>query len=322
MENALAQTILETRPIVEPETTTAPTPTVENLPPPPPASPPPVRRRKRHRVRNFFGRLFIFLASFFVVLQLVAVAFTWITPPWTSYMLQEGGRTAYQFVSLDHVSRYMIAATIAHEDQELGTRAGGFDIEDFKDRAEAFMAGEDDPSGSTIPQQLVKNIYLWKDENALRKGIEAGLSMQFAYTLTDQRILELYLNYAQFGPKLYGVCAASWYYFNTPPWSMAREQAALLMGIVPFPSEIRRGPEGGAYVNKETHPKTWDNLNGAANWWVPKQIKGMGGWEAAVATVGITDTAADHEADRGNQDACSTMPDTVRSRLMSEGYVK
>lgn len=326
MENAFAPSTLETQSLIEPQTIQANRPA--EAPPPEPAAPPPsvrppaAQRPKRRRFRKWLARFAILVGSFLLVTQLAAVAFIWITPPRTSYMLQEGEPVIYQYVSLDHISRYMLAATIAHEDQELGPRVGGFDIEDFKARAEAHLAGKEDPSGSTIPQQLVKNIYLTPDENAMRKGIEAAFATQFAYTLTDQRVLELYLNYAQFGPKLFGICAASWYYFNTPPWSMAPEQAALLMGIVPFPSEILRRPEGGAYVNKDTHPRTWDNLNGAANWWVPKQIQGMGGWEAAVATVGITDTAADHQAERDSKDACSTMPDAVRSRLVTEGHLQ
>ncbi|WP_449372772.1 transglycosylase domain-containing protein [Arthrobacter psychrolactophilus] len=65
----------------------------------------------------------------------------------------------YEQVSLDHVSRYMIASTIAHEDQLLGSRKGAFDYDDFKNRIQAFADGEADPSGSTIPQQLAKNIF-------------------------------------------------------------------------------------------------------------------------------------------------------------------
>ncbi|WP_324642394.1 hypothetical protein [Pseudarthrobacter sp. LT1] len=62
----------------------------------------------------------------------------------------------YDYVDLDHMSRYLLAATIAHEDHELGPRAGAFSWEDFKARAEAHLRGEGDPSGSTISQ-------LWKD---------------------------------------------------------------------------------------------------------------------------------------------------------------
>jgi monofunctional biosynthetic peptidoglycan transglycosylase len=130
-------------------------------------------------------------------------------PPRTSYMLRSGDPITYQYVSLDHVSRYIIAATIAPEDQELGTRAGAFDMDDFNARAKAYSEGKPDPSGSTMPQQLAKNIYLWPQQSAFGKALEAGLATELSLILSDQRILELYLNYAQFGPKLYGVCAAT-----------------------------------------------------------------------------------------------------------------
>lgn len=303
-----------------------PRPSVEPVVRPPASRPIPDEQRPaqlpqarpKRRVRKFFARLAVLLAVVLATSQLTAVAYIWITPPNTAYMQQEGGPIVYQYVSLDHISRYMVAATIAHEDQELGARPGGFDIEEFIARAKAYSEGQPDPSGSTIPQQLVKNIFLWPDQSAFRKGLEAGLATQFSYTLSDQRILELYLNYAQFGPKLYGVCAAAWYYYNTPPWDMTEYQAAQLMGVVPFPSIVQRAPEGGAFVGKATHPKTWDNLNGAANVWVPRQVEGMGGWQAAVATIGITDTAADHADKRSNQDACSTMPQDVADRINVE----
>ncbi|MFX1821779.1 hypothetical protein PV768_18530 [Pseudarthrobacter sp. CC4] len=83
--------------------------------------------------------------------ELSAVPFIWITPPRTAYMLQDGGDIAFQYVSIDHISRFMLAATIAHEDQQLGMRSGPFDVEDFKARTEAYLSGKPDPSGSTIP---------------------------------------------------------------------------------------------------------------------------------------------------------------------------
>ena len=98
---------------------------------------------------------------------------------------------------------------VVHEDDQLGTRFGAFDWDPFWSRAQAYTANQPDPSGSTIPQQLVKNIYPWPAHDWLRKGIEAGLSEEVATYVPKPRIVELYLNYAQFGPKLYGVCAAS-----------------------------------------------------------------------------------------------------------------
>lgn len=175
------------------------------------------------------------------------------------------------------------------------------------------MSGKPDPSGPTIPQQLVKNLYLWPGQNGVTKSLEAGLAAEFSFTLTPKRILELYLNYAQFGPKLYGICAASWSYFDEPPWLMSEYQAAQLVGVLPLPNRVKRAAGGGIFLNQHYDSLVWDYVNGAANVWVPKQIEGMGGWEQPVATVGILDTAGDHiEGRNGNPDACSTMPVSVQ----------
>ena len=275
-------------------------------------------KQKKHRTRRFFGWCFKLFLLLVVLNLLVMLPYIWVTPPRTSYMLQGGEPVVYQYVSLNHVSRYMIAATIAHEDQELGTRPGAFDIDAFNARAKAYNEGRPDPSGSTIPQQLAKNIYLWPQQSAFRKGLEAGLATELSLILSDQRILELYLNYAQFGPRLYGVCAASWYYFNTPPWSMSEYQAAQLMGVLPMPNPVKRAHGGGIFLGEGADPNVWQYVNGAANVHVPRQVEGMGGWKAAVASVGIKDTAADHAHNRDTGDACSEMPESVMDRIMME----
>jgi monofunctional biosynthetic peptidoglycan transglycosylase len=254
-----------------------------------------------------------------VLTQIIAFMFSMgMALPRTAYMLEAGEPVVYQFVSVDHMNRHLLAATIAHEDEQLGTRSGAFDVGDFQARAQAYFQGKPDPSGSTIPQQLVKNIYLWDDQSAVRKGLEAVLATQFSYTVSPARTLELYLNYAQFGPRLYGVCAASWYYFGTPPWNLSEYQSAQLMGVLPLPDLVTRDPNGGIYLGNGVHPAVWDLVNGAANVWVPQQIAGLGGWQAAVATVGITDTADSHAAQRTDGDACSSMPQGVQDRIRSE----
>ncbi len=141
-------------------------------PEPEPAAP---AGKRKHRVRRLLARIFKFALAMVVITELAAVSFIWFAPPRTAFMLQTGGPIAYQYVSLNHISRYVIAAAVAHEDQQLGTRVGAFSVDDFRDRAVAYLQGKDDPSGSTVPQQLVKNIFLWPDANALRKGLEAGL---------------------------------------------------------------------------------------------------------------------------------------------------
>lgn len=258
-----------------------------------------------------------------MVTELIAVAFIWITPPRTAFMLQDGEPITYQFVSLKHVSRYMVGATIAHEDQQLGTRVGAFPIDDFQQRVEAYLKGQPHPSGSTIPQQLVKNIFLWPDQNGFRKGVEAVLATEFTLTLSKQRIMELYLNYAQFGPDLYGICAASWYYFNTPPWAMTEMQAAQLMGVLPLPNLVKRSPNGGIDLGEGSHPVVWDLVNGAANVWAPMQLEGMGGWKSAIGTIGIYDLASDYQAERDakpdDPNSCSSWPQTVVDRYTWEG---
>ena len=91
-----------------------------------------------------------------------------------------------------------------------------------------------------------------------------------------------------------------------------------LMGVLPLPDLVRRAPDGGIYLGRNAPFIVKDYVNGAANVWLTRQLAGMGGWKAAVATVGIADTAADHEDLRSNQDACSSMPQSVRDRLARE----
>jgi monofunctional biosynthetic peptidoglycan transglycosylase len=246
-----------------------------------------------------------------LVVGVVVGSMRWWTPPRTAFMLEGGSPVTYQYVSLDHVSRYFVAAVIAHEDEQIGPRAGAFTFSELSSRAWAWVRGEPDPSGSTIPQQLAKNVFLWPHQDPLRKTLEAVLATEMSYTLSDQRVVELYVNYAQFGPHLYGICAASWYYFGEPPWSMTAYQSAQLMGVLPAPDRVRRAAGGGIDLGPTADPLGANLVNGAANVHVPRELAAMGGWQAAVATIGIHDTASAHAADRDSADACSTMPESV-----------
>ena len=91
---------------------------------------------------------------------------------------------------------------------------------------------------STISQQTVKNLYLWRGRSFLRKGFEAWLTVVAEISLPKRRILEIYLNIAEFGPGIYGVGAASRHYFGKPPSRLSDAEAALLAAVLPNPRRL------------------------------------------------------------------------------------
>ena len=145
------------------------------------------------------------------------ISLNWVNPPLTAYMLEGGGERLHDYVSLRYMSRYMIAATIAHEDAQLPTRFTGIDWDQWWDRVTAYLNHRKDPYGSPIPEQLSKNLLLWPSKNPFRKTLDAVLAEQLVHAISKQRVLELYMNEAQFGPNIYGICDATWYYFDEPP---------------------------------------------------------------------------------------------------------
>lgn len=265
-------------------------------------------------------------------------------PASTAFMrANDADPVIHEWVDIDHMSRYLIAGAIVHEDSLMGERFAPMDYGAFRDRAEAHLhntalgCGEDDvhhvvtldeakagrlcmkdPSGSTIPVQLVKNLYLSPDGGAVRKALEFGLVHPFNLVVGDRRIVEMYLNYAQFAPDIYGVCAAHWYYFGTPPHESTPTQAGMLAGMLPLPSEVRRAPGGGPLLTGDGSRVERSIRWGGIDRVVP-EVSGDG-WLRYTSPIGIEDSAADHAAGRGAPGSCSTMPQEVRDKLVSEGF--
>jgi len=257
-------------------------------------------------------------------MAVAAASLRWWTPAQSNFMRIDDGPIAYQYVSIDHISRYVIASAVAHEDDLLGLRKQAFHWGDFADRAAAVLSGERQQTYSTIPQQLAKNMFFTPDQSMLRKAVEVVPSVALRATMSDARIMELYLNYAQFGPDLYGVCAASWYYFDTPPSEMYPYHAMQLAGMLPNPEDVVRLPGGGVDTSPDApYPSAAFHINGAANVDLPARFDAWGGWQNITASLGIEDSAADHADARPSADSCSTMPDSVRERLAVEdpGFV-
>lgn len=267
--------------------------------------PQPARKPKRRpkRLLRVLTRSVAVFALLIALLFAFCATYNWHSPSESAFMKRDP-QAIHEWVSIDHISRYPIAAVIAHEDPELGKRTGAFDISTFFSTAESYVGGQSDiVGGSTIPQQLVKNLYLSSTRTAWRKGLEAIISMPFSLVVSEKRELEMYLNYAQFGEHIYGICAASWYYFDTPPSQMTPDEAYQLAAILPMPSLARRADRGGIYVAAPA-----DDAKFRRTVWqiIPADVDYLGGWKATVAQVGITDEASDHV--KNTSDACLTNP--------------
>ena len=138
----------------------------------------------------------------------------------------------------DRISSHVAVAVIAAEDQRFFTHRG-FDVDSIQEAlADAERNGRL-RGASTISQQVSKNLFLWPGRSIIRKGLEAYCTVFVELLWSKQRILEVYLNVAEFGPGVFGIAAASEYFFNTVPAQITADQAALLAAVLPNPKVLR-----------------------------------------------------------------------------------
>lgn len=280
---------------------------------------PPQPRRRRsgwQRVRRIILIAVLFVLGLDLAAEGYFVSLRWVNPPITAFMLENGaGRNVHDYVALKYVSRYMIASTLAHEDAQLPTRFTGVDWDQWWDRATAWFHDHPDPHGSPIPEQLSKNLLLYPMQDPVRKTLDAVLAEELIHTVGKQRVLELYLNEAQFGPHLYGVCDAAWYYFGEPPDHMSLDDAYQLMGVLPSPVHAHRLPGGGIDMNPATYDGQVENyLIPGARRWVPIELARNGGWQKLMQQMGITGQAHNEPDGPGS---CRTMPPDIRELIAS-----
>ncbi|MEO1704956.1 MAG: monofunctional biosynthetic peptidoglycan transglycosylase [Pseudomonadota bacterium] len=158
-----------------------------------------------------------------------------LNPPTTPYMMQERSRLGsvdYDWVSMDGIAPIMARAAVAAEDANYCLH-WGLDTTAIRDALEeGALRG-----GSTISQQVVKNVFLWHGRSYLRKALEALITPFVELTWSKRRILEVYLNIAEFDEGIFGIEAASRHYFGVGPDALSRTQAARLAAILPNPKE-------------------------------------------------------------------------------------
>jgi len=214
-----------------------------------------MRQKKK---KEFFGR---FIKTVFVLAVLAAIGFVGFyfmypnvaklkkqSPGKTSFMeyrekewKQKGKKIKIQkkWVSLRDISPYLVKAVIISEDDKFWSHHG-FDLDAIQKALEKNVEkGKFKFGGSTISQQLTKNLYLTPDKNPIRKLKEAIITWRIERTLSKRRILELYLNVVEWGEGIFGAETASLHYFGKPAALLTAQEAAKLVVILPNPRKYR-----------------------------------------------------------------------------------
>ena len=188
---------------------------------------PPPRKR---RVLRWIARGVMGVAGLFLAL---IVLFSFLNPPTNIYQLQESARlggVTREWVSWDDIAPVMGRSAVAAEDANFCLH-WGFDMAAIR----AAVAQGGNRGASTISQQVVKNVFLWQGRSWLRKAMEGVLTPSVELIWSKQRILEVYLNVAEFSEGVFGVQAAAQHYFKTDARNLSALQAARLAAVLPDP---------------------------------------------------------------------------------------
>ncbi len=214
--------------------------------------------RKPHRARwtVWPGRLVLLLVALFLLLQLWFFAWVLIwrvsEPGPTQFMkirLAElrqknpNARLQQSWMPYTRISPNLKKALIAAEDSKF-MQHQGFDFEGIQKAFEKNeKRGRIAAGGSTITQQLAKNLFLWPEKSLLRKGEEALITLMIEGTWSKRRILEVYMNEIEWGTGIFGAEAASRHYFGVSAAELNEYQAAMLASMVPSPQYYDRKGE-------------------------------------------------------------------------------
>lgn len=227
-------------------------------------------RRRLPATRILRGAALALLAAAAASILAVA-ALRWLPVPATAFMLGErlAARAEGQpldqrqfWVPWERISPHAAVAVIAAEDQKFLAHRG-FDFAAIEQAVTDAQRGRRLRGASTITQQVAKNLFLWSGQSWLRKGLEAWFTVWIEFIWPKRRILEVYLNVAQFGRGTWGVEAASRRYFGKPAAQLTRHEAALLAAVLPSPTRYRV-VNPGPYVRQRQQ-------------WILGQMSGLGG---------------------------------------------
>jgi monofunctional biosynthetic peptidoglycan transglycosylase len=215
----------------------------------------------------------LYLVAVCLVLTIVPVlTMRWVDPFTSAFMVRaqlqastagdEKYRTRYTWVDMDRISPHAAMAVIAAEDQQFPFHYG-FDVESIRKAVEKNQRSKRVRGASTISQQVAKNLFLWPGRSYVRKGLEAWFTVLIELLWPKERILEVYLNVAEFGKGVYGVEAASRKFFGKSAARLTRSEAALLAAVLPNPRRLRVDRPSNYVRSRQS--------------WIMGQMSGLGG---------------------------------------------
>ena len=209
------------------------------------------KRRSRGRIRPLRMLVLAGLASVCLSVGIV-LPWRWIDPPTTAFMLREGrlrdDPLRHRWIAWNEVPPVLAVAVIASEDQKF-FQHNGFDWDSIRSAIEESRTGGRLRGASTISQQVAKNLYLWPDQSWPRKGAEAYLTGWIELLWPKRRILEVYLNVAEFADGIFGAGAAADHVIGRAPGEFTSYDGALLAAVLPNPKRLSAA-EPSDYVRR------------------------------------------------------------------------
>ena len=222
--------------------------------------------------RRLLRLVFLVALAWVALTWLCVLALRFVPPPTSAFMLERRASAAlhgerdfvlkYQWLPLARVSPELPIALVAGEDQKFPTHHG-FDLRAIADALDEADEGERLRGASTISQQTAKNLFLWGGRSFVRKGLEAYFTVLLEITWPKRRILEVYLNIAEFGDGVYGAQAAAQQFFRKDAAQLSAHESALLAAVLPNPKKLR-ADRPSPYVQRHSE-------------WIERQVRQLGG---------------------------------------------
>ena len=225
-------------------------------------------------IRRFFKFILKVLLWLFIFSISIVVAYKWAPVPITPLIVIRNIEQSqkdkdvvwkHDWVSIDKISKNIQLAVICSEDQNF-LNHNGFDIKAIEKAIEHNKTGKRIRGASTISQQTAKNVFLWPQRSWFRKALETYFTFLIEMTWSKERIMEVYLNSIEMGNGIYGIEAASQYWFKKPAIRLTQLEAAAIASILPNPRVYKANPASNYIQSRKNWTIRQMNFYGALNY--------------------------------------------------------